>query len=292
MLDTAGKKFTETHPGMTLRGQYLRAPELVQKLDAEAAAGKPVASIVMVPNPVTLYQWRDAGQLLEHHSPEEKAYPDWFKEPGWWIATRVLDIPLVYNTKLISEEPKGWDAMADPKLKGKLAFNDPGTVGGPTLLHYKLLKERFGPDFWPKVVQNEPKFLEQTGQVLDAVVNGEAAMGTMYGYDVLGALAQNSSAPLKPLWPPPTTVGFSANVIMKNSPNPDAARIAFDWLASKEGIETQISVHPMLTARDDVDLGPNRVKLSKLDWKPFDIKAFAAEENALKTEWKGVFKRQ
>lgn len=290
-LDAVAKRFNEAHPGLTMKSLFNRAPELAQKVEAEAAAGKGVASIIMVPSPVILYTWRDKGVLMEYKSPEEKAYPDWFVESGWWIGARVLDVLLAYNTRLVTDLPKEWDVIADPKYKGKLSFPDAGTLGGPPLLWYKMLKEKYGPDFWPKVVANEPKIVEQTGQALDMVINGEAAFGEMYGYDILTALQKNASAPAKPVWLAPTPITYAANALLKGSPNPDAAKYAYDWLASKAGQQAIVDANNTLSARDDVDLGPTRVKLSQLTWAKYDIRAYAKEENDLKAEWKQVFKR-
>ena len=103
LLDAASKKFNETHPGIKLRSIYSRGPELAQKIEAEVAANKIVASLIMVPQPVILYDWRKRGMLMQYSSPEEKAYDDWFKEPGWWIGWRVLDVPLTFNTRLVQE---------------------------------------------------------------------------------------------------------------------------------------------------------------------------------------------
>jgi ABC-type Fe3+ transport system substrate-binding protein len=157
---------------------------------------------------------------------------------------------------------------------------------------YRLLKDEFGPDFWPAVAANEPMIMEQTGQVLDNVLSGQCAFGWMFGYNSLTALNENPDIPLKSTWVPPTALGYAANCILKEAANPQAAIIAYDWLASREGQQAIVNANRCLTARDDVDLGPNRVKLSEITWVPLDLEQFAAEEEALKAEWREVFGRE
>ncbi len=291
VLDAVAKVFNSKYPGLTLRGLFQRGAELVPKIEAERAAGKLSASILMVPNPDVLYGWRDKGFLVEHHSPEEAAYPDWFKEPGWWIGARVLDEMIVYNTKLIPGQLSGWEVLADPKYKGQIALVDGASVT-TSLLLYKTLKEKFGPDFWPKVVANQPSIFPGTAQVLDRVVNGESAMSENLGYQVLGALAKNPNAPIKPLWPSPTPVTYAANTILQGAPNPDGAKFVYDWIASKGGQQAIVDANQTLSARSDVDRGALGPKLNQLTWTPVDLKKFALDTPAMVAEWKKVFGRQ
>lgn len=292
VMDEVAAKFNETHDNIKLSSQFQRGPELGQKVEAEAAAGKGVACLIMHPIPSILHDFRDRGLLMEYHSPEEAAYPDWFVEPGWWIGIRVLDVPLVYNTNLVKEEPQSWEVLADPKYKGLLAFTDAGTIGGPPILTYKLLKEKYGEDFWPKVAANEPYIREQTGQVLEQLLNDEIAIGWIYGYNALTALRENPDAPIAMNWVDPTPLAAAYNTLLSGCPNPEEAKVVYDWLASQEGQQVIVDANRTLSARSDVDLGPGRVPFTDLKWIPVDLDELAAEEPALKEEWNKVFGRE
>lgn len=290
-LDAVSKKFTETHPGMTMRGVFDAAPGLAQKLSAEVAAKKPIASIIMLPSPVILFDYRNRGLLMQYNSPEEKAYPKWFVESGWWIGARVLDVQLTFNTKLVSQTPNSWEVLTDPAYKGKLAFPDAGTLGGPPLLWYRMLKEKYGPGFWPKVVANQPRIVAQTGQAVDLCVNGEVALIEVYGYEVTTVLKTNPAAPIKGSWPSPTPLTYASNALLASSPNLDGAKVAFDWLAGKDGQQAIVDANGNLSARNDIVYPAGRIKTADLTWAEYDIKQFAVEETALKEEWKKVYQR-
>jgi iron(III) transport system substrate-binding protein len=292
VLDETAKVFNDMHPTLTLHGLHSRGSELAQKVEAEVASGKTRASIVMLPNPSILYDWRDRAILLEHHSPEEAYFPDWFKEPGWWIGARVLDIQMICNTDLEPEPLTSWEALADPKYKGMLALTDGAAITTSVLL-YKQLKAKYGPDFWPSVVENQPTIHSGTARLLDAVVSGEAILGDNLGYQPLLVLEKkNPDAPVRPTWPSPTPIMYAANAILSSAPNPEGAIEAYDWLASAEGQQALVNSNLCLSAREDVDRGELAPKFSEMTWEAYDYQEFAAEVEGLHAEWKEVFGRE
>jgi iron(III) transport system substrate-binding protein len=292
VLDEVAIQFNNRHDDIKLTALFQRGPELAQKVEAEAAAGKGEACLIMHPIISILDDFRDRGLLMEYHSPEEAAYPDWFIEPGWWIGVRVLDVPLVYNTDLITEAPDSWEILADPAYKDQIAFTDAGTIGGPPILTYKLLKEEFGDEFWPQVAANDPFIREQTGQVLEQLLNGEIAIGWMYGYNALLALRANPDAPLDMVWVKPTTMFAAFNALLSGCPNPEQAMVVFDWLASQEGQQVIADTNRTMHARSDVDLGPGRIPFDDIPWVAVDMDEFSAQEEELKAEWRQVFGRE
>ena len=292
VLDEVAAKFTETHEGITLIASFTRGPELAQKVEAEAAADKGEACMIMLPTLSALEDFRRRGLLLEYHSPEEAGYPEWFVEPGWWIGIRVLDVPLVYNTNLIDEAPTSWEVLADPQFKGKIAFTDAGAIGGPPVVTYKLLRDKYGEDFWPKVVENEPFIREQTGQVLEQLLNDEIAFGWMYGYNALLGLRGNPNAPIGMVWVDPTPMLAAFNALLSGCPNIEEAKVVYDWLASVEGQQVIVDANRTVSGKEGVDLGPGRLPLDEMPWIALDLKAFAAEEEEVKAEWRKVFGRE
>ena len=292
LLTALAKAFNASHPGLTLTTLYNERSTGVQLVEAEFQAGKPRGSLIMLASAQVLFEWRDKGILQEYHSPEESAYLEGFKEPGWWIGARVLDMALAYNTNLVPEEPKGWDIIADPKYKGKVCFVDAAGLVGPPILWYKLLKEKYGPAFFTKVAANAPKLFSASGQVIDSLVNGEAALGPVLGYQPLAALQKNAKAPIKMVWLAPTPVDYAPIAILKKAPNPEGARVVYDWLVSKDGQQLIADVNRTFSGRADVVLDPLRPKLNTLTWKVGDLKGAAAEAAELQAQWKKDFNRE
>jgi iron(III) transport system substrate-binding protein len=289
-LDALSDAFNKSHQGITLRGLFGTGSALVPKIEAERRANKLQASLVMLPNPVPLVEWRDKGVLLKYTSPEEAAFPEWFKEPGWWIGIRVISGVRVHNRAGAPGIAPGWEALADPKYKGKVALTDGATISTAQLLYWQL-KDQFGADFWPAVARNKPTIYPGTAQLLDRVMNGGSVVGDNLDYQPLKVLAKNANASVGMEWSSPTPVTYSSCAILADGPNPEAAKVVFDWLASKEGQQLIVDTDMVISARSDVQPVKGGKTLKDLTWKQYDFKDFADRVPALGAEWQKTFNR-
>lgn len=289
--DNVAKDFNEAHPGLKLQYVFLRGSELKQRVQAETAAGKLSASLVMLPIDDQVYAWKDDGTFTKHDSKFEADYDPWFVMPGYWIGARVLDPQLVYNTDMVKEKPTSWEVINDPQYKGKVGITDAGVLAGAPTLWYDQLKEKYGPQFWPTFAANEPKIMEQTGQVLDAVISGELAMGWVYGYNTLTALAEDPKLPLGQAWLDPTPLSYSVIAILDKGPNVAGATVAYDWMASAAGQQVISRYNKSLSGNPKTEYDVDRPPINELPWVKYDVKAQTAKNPEIQKEWQQIFNR-
>jgi ABC-type thiamine transport system substrate-binding protein len=115
-----------------IKAEYWRGDsnKITQKLLAEARAKSMVADVgesTSLSEPLI-----KAGVVLPFKSPSVKSFPKEYIDPNnMWGATRLSYFGGAYNTKTVSaaEAPKTYEALLDPKWKGKLAWRDNSDSG-------------------------------------------------------------------------------------------------------------------------------------------------------------------
>ena len=118
---------------------------MLQRMTAEARAGKTVASVVEATG--IDYAAQQAGLLLPYTSPVAAEYPANRRDADrFWVSSRINYFGLSYNTNLVAKDqlPKNWEALGDPAWTGRLAWSTE-FVGAPlfiTALRRNLGEER------------------------------------------------------------------------------------------------------------------------------------------------------
>ncbi len=119
-------KFRQRYPFITV--EYWRASEdtqLHQKMMSEARAG--IQNVDIASSEINLIaELKKAGVVKKYHWPNTSAWSPQHKDPeGYWVASNINGIVVVYNTNLVSaaEAPKKWDDLLNPKWKGAISMD-------------------------------------------------------------------------------------------------------------------------------------------------------------------------
>ena len=171
-----------------------------------------------------------------------KPKPIPLKDPnGFWIGTVLEPYGLVYHPKLLARlgvpEPKDWDDLLDPRLKGHVAQCAP-TRSSSSHATYEVILQRDGDAkgwAWLKrLAGNTGIFTARSRDVPSVVARGEFAAGFavpsyMAFEDRLAGYEIKFVAP-KTAWITPEPIG-----IIAGSRNPRAARAFIEFLLSERG---------------------------------------------------------
>ncbi len=171
--------------------------------------------------------------------------------------------PISYNTNLVkpNEIKSFWD-LVKPKWKGKIASYDPtrpGTAGaGARFFYHKL-----GPEFLTKLYGETVKTVSRDRrQILDWLARGRYSIALFLSYpDVTKAAKQGLPVKLFPT--DHFKEGASLDVyngstgIFDRAPHPNAARVAVNWVLSREGQMAWMKValekgYDYATLREDI----------------------------------------
>jgi ABC-type Fe3+ transport system substrate-binding protein len=171
-----------------------------------------------------------------------KPKPIPLKDPkGYWIGTVLEPYGLVYHPKLLARlgvpEPKDWDDLLHPKLKGNVVQCAP-TRSSSSHATYEVILQRDGDakgwEWLRRLAANTGLFTARSRDVPSVVARGEFAVGFavpsyMAFEDRLAGHEIKFVAP-KTAWITPEPIG-----ILAGSKRPRAARAFIEYLLSERG---------------------------------------------------------
>jgi iron(III) transport system substrate-binding protein len=193
----------------------------------------PIRSILILPEVLDQSQWWEG----KHH------YPD---PEGKYIFSfeGVMRVDITYNTNLVNpaDVKSFWDVL-DPKWKGKILVFDPMEGRAGTGLRFLFYHPELGPDYVKRLfsemgvtASRDPR------QILDWLANGKAAFVMFPAPAVIEAHKAKAQG-LAVDWFNPkhfkegaALTSSGSNVALLNkAPHPNAAKVAINWLLSREG---------------------------------------------------------
>ena len=184
------------------------------------------------------------GLLTPYDSPSAAEIPAQYKDAGnQWTGFAARARIFIVNKDLIpnpEDYPKSLFDLLDPKWKGKCAVARPLT--GTTLTHFTTLRfvlgeERFA-EFIDGLFANDVALLQSNGATMRQVSTGELAFALTDTDDYHVALGKGH--PVAAVFPDQEEGGLGTMLIpnsvaiVRDSPNPDAARKLVDWILSEK----------------------------------------------------------
>ncbi len=250
--------FQKKYPKIKVTAVTGRGPELSQRIMNERRAGKYIADLYVSGNitPLTVFH---RAKILEPIEPL-LLLPEVVDPSGWYEGKHHYDDPenryifvfegtarsgeITYNTKLVnpSEIKSYWDLL-NPKWKGKIVSVDPlvsGPISAAQIFFYK--HPDLGPEFLRRFhAETDIAILRSNEQLLDWLSAGKYAFG-------IGArqvdMAMMQGLPLNQFLPGSLKEGSSVTAyngtlsLFNRAPHPSAAKVAVNWLLSREGQTT------------------------------------------------------
>jgi ABC-type Fe3+ transport system substrate-binding protein len=250
--------FQKKYPKIKVTAVTGRGPELSQRIMNERRAGKYIADLYVSGNitPLTVFH---RAKILEPIEPL-LLLPEVVDPSGWYEGKHHYDDPenryifvfegtarsgeITYNTKLVnpSEIKSYWDLL-NPKWKGKIVSVDPlvsGPISAAQIFFYK--HPDLGPEYLRRLhAETDMAIVRSNEQLLDWLSAGKYAFG-------IGArqvdMAMMQGLPLNQFLPGSLKEGSSVTAyngtlsLFNRAPHPSAAKVAVNWLLSREGQTT------------------------------------------------------
>lgn len=253
--------------GVTTTFLRLSAGEAVNRIRAERA--RPQASVLYgigLPSMMTL---KSEG-LLQPYKPKGVAdIPAKYVDPeGYWTGIDVDFIGFASNQTFLKEKglkaPTSWEDLTKPEFAGQICIGSPATSGTgymflATVL--QLMGEEKGWDYIKRFDANVSQYTRSGIGPTQLVGRGEVGLGILFAHDILGSI--HKGFPMEMSLPREGT-GYDlfCAVMLKDAPEPDAAKEFLDWAVTPASQET-------LAASEYFDMPTNKnAKVSDLV-KPF-----------------------
>lgn len=282
--------FMKKYPFIKAQSVRDDPPQQLQKLTAEARAGRMVADVLEstgleVPA-------RAASIVQPFWSPQAEAYKG--RDPDqYWVPSRVSYLGPCYNTNLVkpNEVPKSFEDLLDPKWKGKMAWA--GNVYGAMLFITAIrnaMGEEKGLAYLQKLAKQDITSIPSTNRVVvDRVMAGEHAicLDSFLHHPIISAA---KGAPVAPLPLDPVLTVASSVMLPKAPPHPHAAMLFIDFLLSQEGQEylkgaNYFPAHPDVPPAKELEkIVPTKIGLRENLIPPPKISTDLAKSRALYQE--------
>jgi iron(III) transport system substrate-binding protein len=247
--------FQKKYPKIKVITATGRGPQLSQRVMSERRADKFAVDLYISGNisPLTVFH---RARILEPVKPL-LILPEVLDPSGWYEGKHHYDDPenryifvfegtprsgeITYNTKQVnpSEVNSYWDLL-NPKWKGKIVSVDPlvsGPISAAEIFFYK--HPDLGAEFIRRLFGNtDMTILRSNEQLLDWLSAGKYSFG-IGARDVDTAIMQG--LPLDQFSPGSLKEGSSVTAYngtlsyFNRAPHPNAAKVAVNWLLSKEG---------------------------------------------------------
>jgi iron(III) transport system substrate-binding protein len=233
--------FQQKYPDIKVEWVRLSAGEVLARLRAEAA--NPQASLWLAGPSDTFIVAKMEGLLAPYkESLGWQSLPAKFKDPdGYWVGIYTGFIAFASNKDYLEknglEPPTSWYDLLRPEFCGKLSMAFPYTSGtGYTRLATLvfLMGEDKALEFEKKLSECIHHYTEAGSACVTEVGLGEVAVGVAFSHDVI-AKGIAKGYPVVLSFPKEGT-GYEIGgmALIKGGPEPDLARIFYDWMLSAE----------------------------------------------------------
>ena len=293
MAEKIAKAFEVKYPGVAVRVERSGAERVFQRIGQEYSSKIYAADAVNSSDAAHFIVWKRDGWLMAD-VPEDvvKYFPKDQQDPdGMFAAFRVTLSPIGYNTTLVKKEeaPKSFKDLLDPKWSGKIVKAHPSYSGTILTATYQTARD-IGWEYFEKLSQQKVMQVQSATDPSKKLSVGERAIsadGTEYNLLQL----KEKGEPIEIVYPTegtPLVVGPSG--IMKNAPNPNAAKLFNHFLFSVECQQLIVDVGGMRSFHSQVKEKPGRTPLKQIKLMKEDPAAVEKQVEEIKARYTKYFK--
>lgn len=233
----------------------------VERVRTEHRIGTPVGSIVTGGTTVLLMLEDEGltqriGDLPELRNKGAIRYYPWVEDGRMLMVNQTIFYPVV-NRKLVppGAEPKAYRDLLKPNWKGKLGVENPAVATGTNITYYGLISRgKLDQEYFKALGKQDLHVYPNSGTAMQAVAKGEVPFLFNTGNMAMTPYL-TQGVPLQAIDMAEGTVvnGRSAGlVLVQGAPQPNAARVFFNWFMSQEGQTVFHKAQGTISYRNDV----------------------------------------
>src|SRR5262245_33686196 len=222
--------FRKTHPDVRVELFRSGTTEVMNKLQAELAAGRPQADVVLIADAVAMTQLKNDGRLMSYPAAPTGKVPAALIDPDRsYFGTKLITTGIVINTNLVTAAPRSWNDLLPAAAARKTVLPHP-LYSGAAVIHIGSMVQQgeFGWRYFETLAKGGAIAARGNGAVIEAVARGEKAYGIIIEYMAFNAKAKGS--PVDFVFPEEGVSAITQPVaILKASRNAEAAKAFVDW---------------------------------------------------------------
>ena len=293
VAEKVSKAFEARYAGIKVLVQRTGGERVYQRVGQEYTSKVYAVDVVQSSDAAHFIVWKREGWLAPY-LPEEVAthYAPEHRDPDGMFATwRMWLCVIAYNTKLVKPEeaPKSYADLLLPRWTGKMVKAHPGYSGTIMTATFQMARD-LGWGYFEKLAQQKVMQVQSSADPPKKLSLGEReVMADGNEYNIL--LQKEKGEPVEVVYPAegaPLIIGPAA--VMKNAPNPNAARLFHNWSLSAEAQQLIVDVGALRSAHALVKEPKGRKPLSEIKTMKDDAAAVEREAESIKARYTSLFK--
>jgi len=268
VAEKLARAFEAKYPGIKVQVERSGAERLFQRINQEYGSKIYNVDVIETSDAVHFVHFKRQG-WLQAAVPADvaKHWPQDYKDAdGTYAAYRAHLSVIAYNTKLVPKDqaPKSHADLLDPKWQGKLVKAHPGYSGTIMTGTQALSQSPLGWGYFEKLGKQKVMQVQSSTEPPKKLAQGERpvmADGNEYNVFVL----KESGVPIEPVYAPegtPIVIGNAA--LLKNAPNPNAARLFYHFMFTRDAQQLNSDVGGLRSFHPEVKEKAGRTPLSQI----------------------------
>jgi iron(III) transport system substrate-binding protein len=282
-------EFNKAHPEVKVEFFRSGTTEVLNKLQAEYAAGSPQPDVVFIADAVAMQQLKDDGRLLAYADAPIAGFPDGFADPDkTYFGTKLIPTGIAWNTKSGAPAPKSWADLLSAAAKDQVIMASP-LYSGAAVIHVGTVAAQpgLGWDYLDKLAGNGAVAGQGNGTVMEAVATGQKSYGIIVDFMALNAKAKGS--PVDFVYPVDgVSVVTEPVAILKSADDVADAKAFVNWLLSDDG-QAYMAKQGYIPGKPGVALPPGRPAASALKLMPVSAEVLSKGVDENKRKFSDAF---
>jgi iron(III) transport system substrate-binding protein len=261
--------FKAKYPGIDVDLLRQTSQVIYQRTAQDFKAGANTVDVVGTADEANFTDLKKQGALAQYKPMGIEVLPAQYQniDKDDTYVTSALGLVVVnYNSKLVTDPPKTWEELLDPKWANKITLGHPGFSGfvGNWAI---AVTQKYGQNYFKDLAKLNPKIGRSVNDTIPDLASGERQVGS--GAHSVTQARKASGDPLDTRTPDDFTVLIlGPSAIMKSAPHPNAARLFQNFTFSKEYSQVlsdtfQPSLRADVSSKTGLDL--DKIKTVQID---------------------------